>query len=147
MIYRKKFYKINPEKLDAFNNFFHTYLYPNQIKHGSKLIGRWVNELQDEITTLWEYKSMEQYEAIEHKIRNSDLHREAQVRRKELGNLYIESHQEFLTSTAPLPASYHPPKHIVSVSGYIANENGEVLLVRNLHRSDTMEMPGGQVED
>jgi ADP-ribose pyrophosphatase YjhB (NUDIX family) len=40
-----------------------------------------------------------------------------------------------------------PPKHFVSVSGYITNAAGEVLLVRNFHRADTMEMPGGQVEE
>ncbi|RKL64660.1 DNA mismatch repair protein MutT [Salipaludibacillus neizhouensis] len=35
----------------------------------------------------------------------------------------------------------------MAVSGYITNKDGEVLLVRNFHRSDTMEMPGGQVEE
>ncbi|MFD1039080.1 hypothetical protein ACFQ3N_11870 [Virgibacillus byunsanensis] len=46
MVYRRRLYIIKPEKLDEFNDFFHTYLYPNQIKHGSKLIGRWVNEIK-----------------------------------------------------------------------------------------------------
>jgi 8-oxo-dGTP diphosphatase len=147
MIYRRKTYKIKPEKLNDFNNFFHTYLFPNQIKNGAKLIGRWVNDKKDEILAIWEYRSIEHYESIESLIRNSELHKKSKEKIIELGKLYIESDQDFLTSTAPYPATYHPPKHIMSVSGYITNKDGEVLLVRNFHRSDTMEMPGGQVEE
>jgi 8-oxo-dGTP diphosphatase len=146
MIYRRKTYKIKPEKLEAFNRFFHKYLYPNQMKHGARLIGRWVNDSKDEILAIWEYRDIEHYENIEEMIKMSDLHQTAKEKRKEIGDLYIESNQDFLTSTA-FPATYHPPKHIVSVSGYITNDAGEVLLIRNLHRSDTMEMPGGQVEE
>ncbi|WP_245208742.1 NUDIX hydrolase [Gottfriedia endophytica] len=76
----------------------------------------------------------------------SDLHQEAKKKRAELGELFIESQQDFLLSTAE-EGSYYPPKHIVTVSGYITNDRGEVLLVRNVHRSDTLEMPGGQVEE
>lgn len=146
MIYRRKTYKIKPEKLDDFNTFFHTYLYPNQMKYGAKLVGRWVNEMKDEIVAIWEYKSIEEYEQIESKIRKSELHEKANEKRKELGELFIECKQDFLTSTAS-PSTYHPPKHIISVCGYITNHHSEVLLVRNLHRADTMEIPGGQVEE
>ncbi|MGV3465371.1 MAG: NIPSNAP family protein, partial [Heyndrickxia sp.] len=142
-IFRKKVYKVSQEKVQVFTDFFHEYLYPNQMKHGSKLVGRWVNEKRDEIMAIWEYESLEQYHKIEQKIRESELHRLAQEKRKELGNLYIESSQEFLTPTG----NYQDPKHIVSVSAYITNEKGEVLLVKNHHRSDTYEMPGGQVEE
>ncbi|KYD31845.1 NUDIX hydrolase [Parageobacillus toebii] len=38
------------------------------------------------------------------------------------------------------------PKHIIAVAAYVANENGEVLLVKTHWRSDTWEIPGGQVE-
>ncbi|MBS4198550.1 NUDIX hydrolase [Bacillus sp. FJAT-49732] len=41
---------------------------------------------------------------------------------------------------------YEHPKHIVAVSAYVTNENGEVLLVKTHSRSDTWECPGGQVE-
>jgi 8-oxo-dGTP diphosphatase len=146
MIYRRKTYKILPEKLEEFNAFFHSYLYPNQMQHGAKLVGRWVNEAKDEIMAVWEYKSLEEYHDIEANIRKSELHLKAKIRRQELGNLYLESSQDFMTATAS-PFSYHSPKHIVSVSAYVTNERGEVLLVRNGHRSDTMEMPGGQVEE
>jgi ADP-ribose pyrophosphatase YjhB (NUDIX family) len=39
-----------------------------------------------------------------------------------------------------------PPMKIVAACGYITNELGETLLVKTFHRSDTWEMPGGQVE-
>lgn len=70
------------------------------MKHGAKLIGRWVNEKHDEITAIWEYESFDHYEKIEKQIRTSNLHQKAQARRKELGKLYLESIQDFLTSTA-----------------------------------------------
>ncbi|MDQ1912630.1 NUDIX hydrolase [Paenibacillus sp. GD4] len=38
------------------------------------------------------------------------------------------------------------PKHIVSVSALVMNEKNEVLLLRTHWRSDTWEMPGGNVE-
>jgi 8-oxo-dGTP diphosphatase len=143
MLYRKKVYEIFPTKLSVFNDFFHEFLYPNQIKNGAKLVGRWVNENQTEITAIWEYESLQQYKSIEQKIKNSELHKLAQRQKEKLGRFFIHSHQEFLNSTG----TYHSPKHIVSVSGYITNEKGEVLLVRNNHRSDTYEMTGGQVEE
>lgn len=40
-----------------------------------------------------------------------------------------------------------PSGLVIAVSGLITNQAGEVLLVRNLHRPDTLEMPGGQVEE
>ncbi len=42
---------------------------------------------------------------------------------------------------------YQAPKHIVAVSGYVKNEQDEVLLVKTHYRSDTWELPGGQVEE
>ncbi|MGN7408699.1 NUDIX hydrolase [Sporosarcina sp. SAFN-010] len=39
------------------------------------------------------------------------------------------------------------PKHIIAVSAYITNENDETLLVKTHWRSDTWELPGGQVEE
>lgn len=41
---------------------------------------------------------------------------------------------------------YQVPKHIVAVSAYVRNDEGEVLLVKTHGRSDTWELPGGQVE-
>lgn len=39
------------------------------------------------------------------------------------------------------------PKHIVAVSAYVTNSKDEVLLVKTHWRSDTWELPGGQVEE
>ncbi|WP_100012112.1 NUDIX hydrolase [Lentibacillus sediminis] len=39
------------------------------------------------------------------------------------------------------------PKHIIAVSAYVTNENGEALMVKTHQRSDTWESPGGQVEE
>jgi 8-oxo-dGTP diphosphatase len=41
---------------------------------------------------------------------------------------------------------YQMPKQCISVSALITNESGEVLLLRTHWRSDTWEMPGGNVE-
>lgn len=40
-----------------------------------------------------------------------------------------------------------PPKHIVAVSAYVENNEGETLLVKTHLRPDTWELPGGQVEE
>lgn len=39
------------------------------------------------------------------------------------------------------------PKHIIAVSAYVTNDKNEVLLVKTHWRSDTWELPGGQVEE
>ncbi|MEW8987319.1 MAG: NUDIX hydrolase, partial [Bacillus sp. (in: firmicutes)] len=127
-----------PERLDDINRFFHTHIYPIQIKNGAKLIGRWVNDTKNEILVIWEYTSKEQYERIESLLKS--------VKPYDM-DFYTDADEDFMSTTAPYPTAYHPPKHLMSVSGYITNKDGEVLLVRNFHRSDTMEMPGGQVEE
>jgi len=144
MLHRRKTYTIRPERLQEFTEFFHTYLYPLQISHGARLVGRWVNEAEDEVIAIWEYRDREHYEQVDRDVRGSTLRREAMKKRARLGkNLYIKSTEDFLTATGV----YAPPRAIVSVTAYITNEDGEVLLVRNLHRGDTYEMPGGQVEN
>jgi 8-oxo-dGTP diphosphatase len=143
MLYMRKTYKINPETLEVFNEFFHTYLLPNQMKHGAKLVGRWVTEAKDEIVAIWEYKDYETYEKIEQLVREDELHHLAKEKLKELAPLYIESKQDFLTLTG----DYHLPTHLVSVNGFITNKQGEVLLVKDRDRKDTWELPGGKVEN
>jgi 8-oxo-dGTP diphosphatase len=131
-------YQAKPGRLDDINRFFHTHIYPIQIKNGAKLIGRWVNDTKDEILVIWEYSSKEQYKRIESLLKS--------VKPYDM-DFYTDADEDFMSTTAPYPTAYHPPKHLMSVSGYITNKDGEVLLVRNFHRSDTMEMPGGQVEE
>lgn len=143
MIYRRRTYKIRPEMAERFTRFFEEHLLPIQMKHGAVLVGRWLIGSRDEIMALWEYPSYEEYQRIDTAVRNDPLQRQAQEARSQLGELYLERHEAFLTPTG----RYAPPRHIVSAAGYITNETGAVLLVRTDWRRDTWELPGGQVED
>lgn len=143
MLYRRRIYRIQPEVLETFTAFFEEFLLPNQLKHGASLVGRWVNEAQDEVMALWAYESREAYEQIQAAVRQDPLHARAEERRKQLGALYLEVREEFLTPTG----QYEVPKQTVAVCGYFSNQAGEVLLVRTHWRADTWELPGGQVEE
>ncbi|HJF30466.1 MAG TPA: NUDIX domain-containing protein [Sporosarcina psychrophila] len=142
MLYRRKTYTIEPSMYETFTHLFHTYLLPNQLTHGAQLVGRWVNEEQTEIMAMWSYDNRVHYETVDAGIRASEMHVEAQNYRKSLTPLFISSNEDFFTSTG----DYGQSKQIVAVSGCIVNEKGHVLLVRNNHRNDTYEMPGGRVE-
>jgi 8-oxo-dGTP diphosphatase len=143
MIYKRKTYRVLPEKVSEFNQFFDEYLLPNQLKNGAKLIGRWVTETKDEIIELWGYPSYEEYLKIEERVRKDEMHQRAQSQLQKLGNLYLDNRQDFLESTG----TYSFPKHTVTVSGYITNEQQETLLVKTYWRSDTWELPGGAVDE
>jgi 8-oxo-dGTP diphosphatase len=143
MIYKRKTYRVLPEKVREFNTFFDEYLLPNQLKNGAKLIGRWVTETKDEIIELWGYPSYEEYLKIEERVRKDEMHQRAQSQLQKLGNLYLDNRQDFLESTG----TYSFPKHTVTVSGYITNEQQETLLVKTYWRSDTWELPGGAVDE
>ncbi|MGE6491869.1 NUDIX domain-containing protein [Exiguobacterium sp. NPDC077395] len=144
MFHRRKTYTIRPERLQEFTDFFHTYIYPIQASHGARLVGRWVTEDKSEVMALWEYRDREHYEQVERDYRGSTLRRDAMKQRARLGkDLYIKSSEEFMMPTG----HYTPPRAIVCVTAYITNEAGEVLLVKNMHRNDSFEMPGGQVEE
>jgi len=99
MLYRRKQYTINPEMYDTFNHFFHTYLLPNQLTHGAKLIGRWGNESKTEILAIWAYQDRADYERVDAAIRASDLHVTAQNYRKTLPPLFVTSSEGFMEST------------------------------------------------
>jgi ADP-ribose pyrophosphatase YjhB (NUDIX family) len=143
MICKRETYRVLPEKVNEFNKFFDEYLLPNQIKNGAKLIGRWVTETKDEIIALWEYPSYEEYLKIEERVRNDKMHQRAQSQIQKLGNLYLDNRQDFLESTG----TYSFPKHTVTVSGYITNEQQDTLLVKTHWRPDTWELPGGAVDE
>lgn len=142
MFYRRRTYRVTPEQVAPFTAFFEEYLLPNQLKHGARLVGRWVSEAREEIVALWEYASRDAYQQVHAAVQADPLHARAQARRRELGQLFLESREEFLTSTG----HYHTPRHIVAASAFIVNDRDEVLLVRTYVRPDTWELPGGQVE-
>lgn len=142
MLFRRKSYTINPDMFDTFNHFFHTYLLPNQLTHGASLVGRWVNESKTEIMAMWAYRDRADFERVDAAIRESEHHQTAQNYRQTLPSLFETSSEDFMESTG----NYSTTPYIVAVSGFIQNETGQVLLVRNEHRSSTYEMPGGRVE-
>lgn len=77
MFYRRKFYIVKKEFVEIFNNHFINTNLPNQLKHGSRLIGRWMKDNEDgtvEIFAIWEYDSYEDYIEIESKVRSDKAH-------------------------------------------------------------------------
>ena len=71
MFYRRKFYVVTNDFVEEFNNHFNKTNLPNQLSHGSRLIGRWMTPNDDdttEIFAIWEYDNYEAYVEIENKI-------------------------------------------------------------------------------
>ncbi len=72
MFYRRKYYVVKNEFVDKFNNHFNETNLPNQLSHGSRLIGRWMKANDDhttEIFAIWEYDHYEAYIEIENNIK------------------------------------------------------------------------------
>ncbi|MFC5528305.1 NIPSNAP family protein [Cohnella yongneupensis] len=96
MIYRRKSYKLDPVKVETFNQFFNEYLLPAQLKYGARLVGRWMTDPDEtntvEIFAIWEYDSLELYQDIEHKIKSDKEHvSRVQQRFNELGREYVNT--------------------------------------------------------
>ncbi|MBO9128103.1 NIPSNAP family protein [Bacillus sp. 165] len=119
MIYRRRTYSVVTEKVHLFHEFFHTYLLPNQLKNGAKLVGRWTNE----VTALWQYDSMEAYKRIEEAVRRDALHQLAQQNRHRIEGCIVSKQEDFLHFTG----QYEYSKQIIAVSAAITNEYNEVL--------------------
>ncbi|WP_227938067.1 NUDIX domain-containing protein [Alkalihalobacillus deserti] len=143
MFYRRETFKIRPEKVTKFNDYFNEYLVPNQIKNGAKLIGCWLTDTKNEILALWEYPSYEEFIKIEKRVLKDEKHEKAQSQLFKLGKPFLETRQDFLTSTG----DYIPQKQNIAVSGYITNDKNETLLIKTYWRSDTWELPGGGIDE
>lgn len=77
MFYRRKYYIVKNEFIEVFNDHFNNTNLPNQLKYGSRLIGRWMKDHNDgttEVFAIWEYDSYEDYVEVETKIRNDETH-------------------------------------------------------------------------
>ncbi|KGA97724.1 hypothetical protein AJ85_05805 [Alkalihalobacillus alcalophilus ATCC 27647 = CGMCC 1.3604] len=77
MFYRRKYYIVKNEFVEIFNQHFNETNLPNQLKHGARLIGRWMvphNESTTEIFAIWEYDSQEKYQEIEANVRSNQEH-------------------------------------------------------------------------
>mgnify|MGYP003541091535 FL=1 len=62
MFYRRKFYVVTNDFVEEFNQHFNETNLPNQLNHGSRLIGRWMTPLDEgttEIFAIWEYDDYE----------------------------------------------------------------------------------------
>lgn len=77
MFYRRKYYRVKNELVKSFNDLFNNINLPNQLAHGSRLIGRWMCEAREEtveIFAIWEYDSYKEYVSIESNVRNDKQH-------------------------------------------------------------------------
>jgi hypothetical protein len=77
MFYRRKFYTVKSDFVEEFNAHFNNTNFPNQLKHGARLVGRWMKDNEDgtfEIFAIWEYDSYEEYLEIESNVRNDKAH-------------------------------------------------------------------------
>ncbi|NUC18118.1 cytoplasmic protein [Bacillus mycoides] len=77
MFYRRKYYVVKNEFIKIFNDHFNDTNLPNQLKHGSRLIGRWMKDNNDgttDVFAIWEYDSYEDYEEIETKVRSDKMY-------------------------------------------------------------------------
>ncbi|HDR7794714.1 TPA: NIPSNAP family protein [Bacillus luti] len=77
MFYRRKYYIVKNEFVGIFNDHFNNTNLPNQLKYGSRLIGRWMKDNSNDTTevfAIWEYDNYEEYVEIEKKIRNDKIH-------------------------------------------------------------------------
>lgn len=77
MFYRRKYYIVKSEFIEIFNDHFNDTNLPNQLKYGSRLVGRWMKINNDgtyEVFAIWEYDSYEDYLEIEKNIRADEAH-------------------------------------------------------------------------
>ncbi|WP_079504387.1 NIPSNAP family protein [Mesobacillus jeotgali] len=77
MFYRRKFYIVKNDFIEPFNKLFNEINMPNQLKHGARLIGRWMvpkDEETTEVFAIWEYDSYEAYLEIEKGVRSDTEH-------------------------------------------------------------------------
>ncbi|MBY0097294.1 NUDIX domain-containing protein [Mesobacillus maritimus] len=142
MYHRRETYKILPEKVEEFQQFFEKFLLPVQVKNGAKLVGKWLTE-SEEIMVIWEYPSPEEYQKILQRVHKDEIMKKMQEQVHRFGKPFLQSFEDDLTALGDNETS----KQNVTVSGFITNEVGEVLLVRTYWRNDTWELPGGGVED
>jgi 8-oxo-dGTP diphosphatase len=142
MYYRRERYKVLPERVEEFQQFFEQFLLPVQVKNGATLVGKWLTE-STEVMVIWEYPSKEEYRKIQQRVNKDEMMKKMQEQVRCFGKPYEQSSEEVLTALG----DDEGPKQNVTVSGYITNEVGEVLLVQTYWRNDTWELPGGGVED
>ena len=91
-------YRAVRDQVDAFNEFFRTWLLPVQLRHGARLVGRWHTE-DHRIVAVWEYDGLDHYRAVEAAVRADPDATEAQRVRRTLPELFSDVEEVFMTST------------------------------------------------
>ncbi len=134
--------KIIPDGFESVNRFFHEHVFRSYIELGAKLRGRWVDEDCTLITEIWAFHDKPHYQQF-FDLRKQTSHYKNSVAEKLANDKWIISKKE--THMEPT-GEYFQPLYSVSASVFAQNDKGETLLVRSLHRSDTLELPGGVVD-
>jgi NIPSNAP len=93
-----RIYHAVSERLDAFNGLFRDHLLPVQLRHGARLVGRWVTT-DSRVVAVWEYDDMAHYERVEAAVRSDPDSAAAQRYRAQLGGLFTAREEVFMTST------------------------------------------------
>ncbi|UBH12795.1 NUDIX hydrolase [Macrococcus armenti] len=134
--------KIIPDGFESTNAYFHNHVLNNYLELGVKLIGRWVNEDYTVITEIWGYIDEQHYRDF-FEMRKKTVHYKNSLPEKLANDKWIISKKEMVIQPT---GDYKQDLHLVSTNVYVKNNHGEVLLVRSLHRSDTLELPGGRLD-
>ncbi|MGK0553998.1 NUDIX hydrolase [Macrococcus capreoli] len=134
--------KIIPDGYESTNRYFHKHVLNNYLELGVTLVGRWVNEDKTIITEIWGYLDEQHYRDF-FELRKQTKHYQNSLPDKLANDKWIISKKDMIITPT---GDYKVDLHIVSTNVLIQNNQGEVLLVRSLHRSDTLEMPGGRLD-
>ncbi|MCE4957427.1 NUDIX hydrolase [Macrococcoides caseolyticum] len=134
--------KIIPDGYESTNRYFHKHVLNNYLELGVTLVGRWVNEDKTVITEIWGYLDEQHYRDF-FELRKQTKHYQNSLPDKLANDKWIISKKDMLITPT---GDYKMDLHIVSTNVLVQNNQGEVLLVRSLHRSDTLELPGGRLD-
>lgn len=134
--------KIIPDGYESTNRYFHKHVLNNYLQLGVTLVGRWVNEDKTVITEIWGYLDEQHYRDF-FELRKQTKHYQNSLPDKLANDKWIISKKDMIITPT---GDYKMDLHIVSTNVLVQNEQGEVLLVRSLHRSDTLELPGGRLD-
>lgn len=99
MIHRRRTYRVDPARSAAFNRFFNEHLLPLQVRHGGRLVERWLTEDQTEIVAIWVYQDKAEYEEIERRIGADPDSAHAKEVRRTLEPLSVDTAQDLLLDT------------------------------------------------
>lgn len=138
MVHLRETYRAKPGRTDALARVLSDRLIPACVKHGAALIGWWVAPADGEMVIIWDCPQLAEHRRIIAEARRDPLWPE-----DGWTDELVETRREEVLE--PMDR-YGPPRHTLAVSGFIADGEGRVLLVRTRLRSDTWELPGGQVE-